>query len=140
MLNVVWDISFVYILNNVCKKYLHLSWSPKVRSTWTIVKMSHCENKFRFQPFYLCIFNFIKMFYYVYYTYLRVSNGIFLSIPFTFCAKIPLCDSFDKLDGKYIKPSPIVREVAHTILVFRPRRGGGGFEEKSPFICPYLIF
>lgn len=47
--------------------------------------------------------------------HLRVSSRIFLSIPFTFCAKIPLCD---KLDGKYIIPSPIVRGVAHTILVF----------------------
>lgn len=55
--------------------------------------------------------------------YQRVSSGVFLSIPFTFCAKIPLCDIFDKLDGKYIKPSPIVRVVAHTVLDFRPQGG-----------------
>lgn len=125
-------------VQKVFASQLVTSWSPKVRSTRTIVKMSHCENKCRFQPFNLCILNFIKMFYYVYYImYLHVSSGILLSIPFTFCAKIPLCDSFDKLDGKYKKPFPIVRVVAHTILVFRTHRGG---LKKNPLLFVHIWF
>lgn len=56
--------------------------------------------------------------------YLRVTSRIFLSISFTFCANISLYDTIDKLDGKYIIPSPIVRGVAQTILVFWAPDGG----------------
>lgn len=90
-----------------------------------------------FNPFILRILNFIKGLYYV--QYLRVTCRIFSSITFTICAKIPLSDNFDKLDGwKIYNAIPYCESgSSHNFGVLGPR---GGFEEKSPLIWLYLIF